>query len=197
MKKDSKKADKVKTFKSLQEAVENFAKYAIPMTDETNKEHAAVLINKDNKYYYTKIERGFHNTVWPTALKHIFCKKEKYFLHTHPNSGRKDLRGKNTDNNPFSGVPGSRKLSDAGDAYVVDVLGYDGIFLVSAKGNAYLYRGVGITMPQKNTFANSKKEMAGLKPIFGGMTQSKYCYKLKMGKKAEVNKYIKEQWSAD
>lgn len=165
-------------FNTKEEAVKDFSKYAIPMTDKTNKEHAAVIRKQDGKYYYNKIDKGFHLTCWPTALKFILAKGEKYFIHTHPNHGIKDTKGNIRDNNPFSGNPGSRNIKDTGDAYVVDVLGYDGIYLVSAMGNAYLYEGVGIHKPTNNTYANSKIELRGLKPVMTGLTKSMFCYKL-------------------
>lgn len=183
------------TFNTIEEAVSEFAKYAIPLTDKTNKEHAAVIRKQDSKYFYTRIEKGFHTTVWPTALKYAALKGEKYFIHTHPNHGKKNAKGENKDNNPFSGNPGSRKIKDAGDAYVVDVLGYDGIYLVSAMGRAYLYKGVGIHKPKNNTYANSKKELRALQPIIMGLTKSKYCYKL-MDKK-KVKRYKKQQWDVE
>lgn len=180
-------------FSTKEEAVRAFAKYAIPLTDKTNKEHAAVIRKRGGKYYYTKIEQGFHMTVWPTAIKYAAVKGEKYFIHTHPNHGGKNAKGMNKDNSPFSGNPGSRKLKDVGDAYVVDVLGYDGIYLVSAMGNAYLYEGVGIHKPEKNTYANTKKELHGLKPLMTGLTESKYCYKcIDINKRKK--KYKRQRW---
>lgn len=187
----------MRMFKTKDEAVADFAKHAIPMTDKTNREHAAVLIKKDSRYYYTKIEKGFHRTVWPTALKYFVKRGEKYFLHTHPNHGKKDAKGKLLDNNPFSGNPGSRKLKDAGDAYVVDYLRYDGIYLVSAMGNAYLYEGVGIPKPRNNTYANTKRELRGLKPVMGGLTQSKYCYISKGKKRDRAKDYVKTPWACE
>ena len=183
-------------FNTKKEAIADFAKHAIPMTDETNREHAAVLREKSGNYYYTKIEKGFHLTVWPTALKYAALNENKYFLHTHPNHGVRDARGRARDTNPFSGVPGSRKLSNAGDAYVVDVLGYDGIYLVSAMGNVYLYEGVGVAKPEDNTYANSKRELYGLKPIMKGMPQSKYCYKQINKKKRRAKDHKKHPWAA-
>lgn len=180
-------------FNTKEEAVIDFAKYAIPLTDKTNKEHAAIMRKQNGKYYYTKIEQGFHLTCWPTALKYTTVKGEKYFLHTHPNHGLRDKEGKARDNNPFSGVPGSRKIKDAGDAYVVDVLGYNGIYLVSAMGNAYLYEGVGIHKPRKNTYANSKKELRSLKPVLTGLTKSQYCYKY-IDKDKRKKRFKKERW---
>ena len=181
-------------FSTKEEAIADFAKHAIVMTDKTNKEHAAVLRKQNGKYYYTKIEKGFHTTVWPTALKYAMLKEEKYFMHTHPNHGIKDGKGKARDNNPFSGVPGSRKMSDAGDAYVVDVLGYDGIYLVSAMGNVYLYEGVGVAKPKNNTYANNKGELHALKPIMSGLTKSKFCYRRKYKKRNRPKDFKKELW---
>jgi|GEM_PF-5432897 len=177
-------------FKTKEEAVADFAKNAIPLTDATNREHAAVLRQKSGIYYYTKIEKGFHNTVWPTAIKYMGLKEEKYFLHTHPNHGRVDARGRYRDNNPLSGNPGSRKVSDIGDAMVVDVLGYDGIYLVSAKGNGYLYEGVGVHKPRNNTYANNKRELHALKPVITHLTQSRFCY-MEISKK----RYEKKPWN--
>lgn len=183
-------------FKTKEDAVADFARHAIVMTDKSNKEHAAVLMKKNGLYYYTKIEQGFHRTVWPTALKYAAMRGEKYFLHTHPNHGKKDGKGGLLDNNPFSGVPGSRKLKDVGDAYVVDVLGYDGIYLVSAMGNAYLYEGVGVPKPKCNTYANTKSELRVLKPVITGLSQSKYCYVSKDKKRDRAKDYVKTPWSA-
>lgn len=180
-------------FNTIKEAIKDFAKHAIPLTDKTNKEHAAVIRRQGSKYYYTKIDKGFHRTVWPTALKYAAVKGEKYFLHTHPNHGTKDASGKHRDNNPFSGNPGSRNVKDAGDAYVVDVLGYDGIYLISAMGNAYLYEGVGIHKPKNNTHANSKSELRALKPVMTGLTKSKYYYKL-IDKNKRIKRYKKQRW---
>ena len=182
-------------FNTKNEAIADFAKYAIPMTDVTNKEHAAVLRKKDGKYYYTRIERGFHATVWPTALKYAVLKGEKYFLHTHPNYGYLDKKGRVKDNNPFSGVPGSRKLSDAGDATVVDLLKYDGIYLVSAMGNVYLYEGVGEPKEENNTYANSKRELHDLKPVMTGLNTSKFCYKPVKNSRYKGVMFKKQLWS--
>ena len=180
-------------FNTKEEAVRDFAKHAIPLTDQTNKEHAAVIRERNGNYYYTKIEQGFHMTVWPTALKYAAIKGEKYFVHTHPNHGARDAKGCDRDNTPFSGNPGSRKLKDAGDAYVVDVLGYDGIYLVTAMGNAYLYEGVGIPKPKNNTYANSKSELHALKPIMTGLAQSQYCYKC-INQSNRKKRYKKIRW---
>ncbi len=181
-------------FETKEEAVKYFAQKAIPLTDDKNKEHAAVIFKAKDGYYCTKIEKGFHTTVWPTALKYACFKKEKYFLHTHPNHGRVDSKGKAKDNNPFSGVPGSRKIKDAGDAYVVDVLGYDGIYLASAMGNAYLYEGANVQTEKSNTFARSKKELNLLEPVITGLEKSKYCYKKTVKSKKHFVRYKKERW---
>jgi len=180
-------------FDTKEDAVIDFAKYAIPLTDITNKEHAAVIRKSNGKYYYTKVEKGFHRTVWPTAIKYAVVKGEKYFIHTHPNHGVKDTKGKDRDNTPFSGVPGSRKAKDSGDAMVVDVLGYDGIYLVTAMGDAYLYEGVGVQKPKNNTYANSKGELRGLKPVMTGLTKSKYCYRC-VDKNKRIKRYKQETW---
>ena len=184
-------------FNTKEEAISDFAKHAIPMTDATNKEHAAVLMQRLGKYYYTKIEKGFHTTVWPTAIKYSVFKEEKYFLHTHPNHGSIDLKGRPKDNNPLSGIPGSRKLKDAGDAMVVNVLGYNGIYLVSSMGNVYLYEGVGIPKPKNNTYANNKYELNTLKPVMRGLTKSQYCYKKTKIKKERTKNYKKEPWDSN
>ncbi|MEX1375910.1 MAG: hypothetical protein AB1Z23_00415 [Eubacteriales bacterium] len=184
-----------KLFDTKKEAIADFAKYAILLTDIKNREHAAVLREKDGKFFYTKIEKGFHSTVWPTAIKNMLLSGTKYFLHTHPNHGTKTPKGNNKDNIPFSGVPGSKKAKDAGDAMVVDVLGYDGIYLVSAMGNVYLYEGMGKTDENDNTHADTEKELENLKPIFTGMTQSKYCYKKVERKKKRAQKYEVQSWN--
>jgi len=181
-----------KFYDTKEEAIASFAQQAIALTDRYNKEHAAVLREKNGKYYYTKIERGFHATVWPTALKYALARGEKYFMHTHPNSGRLDSKGMPRDNNPFSGIPGSRKLKDAGDAMVVDVLKYNGIYLVSAMGNAYLYEGKGPIGKDKNTHANNKNEFRNLKPVQSGLARSEYCYR-KIGSKKR--KFEKASWT--
>lgn len=186
---------KDKMFDTKEKAIADFASYAILMTDSTNREHAAVLRKKSGKYYYTRIEKGFHSTVWPTAIKYAVLQEEKYFLHTHPNHGWVDRDGNSKDNNPLSGVPSSRKVSDIGDTTVVDVLGYDGIYLVSAMGNLYLYEGVGIPKPKNNTFANNHSELRALKPILTGLTQSKYCYKQINTKKDRDSDHQKMPWS--
>ena len=187
---------KLTRFSTKEDAVKVFAQKAIPMTDSTNKEHAAVIFKAKDGYCCTKIDKGFHTTVWPTALKYVFIRKEKYFLHTHPNNGRLNANGKFKDNNPFSGVPGSRKLKDAGDAYVVDVLGYAGIYLISAMGNAYLYEGIAGSA-QSNTYASNKKELSSLKPVISGLTRSKYCYKKAKNSKKHFASYEKEPWMPD
>ena len=184
-----------RVFSTIEDAVADFAKYAIPKTDQTNKEHAAVLREKGGIFYYTKIEKGFHRTVWPTAIKYMVLKGKKYFLHTHPNYGTKSAKGRNKDNTPFSGTPGSRRAKDAGDTMVVDVLGYDGIYLVSAMGNAYLYEGTGRADESDNTHADDIKQLYNLKPVITGLTQSRYCYKKIKGSKGRANKYGIHSWS--
>jgi len=185
---------KHKMFNTKEEALKDFASKAIPMTDAVNREHAAILIKEKNRYYYTKIERGFQYTVWPTALKYLYIRKEKFFMHTHPNHGWADSKGNLKDNNPFSGVPGSRKITDAGDAFVVDILGYKGIYLVSAMGNVYLYEGAEAPRALKNTFASTKEQLNALKPIMTGLTRSEYCYRKIAKSKRGAVQYKKEKW---
>lgn len=174
-----------KIFDTKLMAVADFALKAIPKTDDTNREHAAVMFERGGKYYYTPIVKGFHATVWPTALRYAVHRRRKYFLHTHPNYGRVDEKGNYIDNNPLSGVPGSNK---PGDAFVVDRLGYAGIYLVSAMGNVYLYEGVG----SNNTHANDVAEFVRLMPIARGLTKSKHCYRQKSKRDAH---YEREIWT--
>ncbi len=60
-------------------------------------------------------------------------------------------------------------------------------------GKAYLYEGVGIHKPINNTYANTKKELRGLRPVLSGLTKSKYCYKY-LDKRKRKNRYKKELW---
>ena len=122
-------------FDSAAAAAADFAKRAMPLTDKTGHEFAAVMTKvmvpeyKDGKmqmvpkYKYGKITAGKQNNVVGAALTGLLTQTqgEKYLLHTHPNST--DYESDN-----FSGVPkhSMRNSHDSNSKYnydKIDVIG--------------------------------------------------------------------------
>ena len=163
------------------------------LTDRLNMEHS-VTIYTMNAYgtefhFIGGIVAGNYGDVIPATLFHSpslnklgalisgnalsllynFSVK-KTLIHTHPSTIREDNR--------FSGSPGSRKIAESGDAYVVDYLGYEKIYLVGIDGNVYKYEGQGTGWHQAET-RTALDELANrpiVDPAFSNLPQSEIVY---------------------
>ena len=159
--------DAINFYSNKEDAAKEFSSNAMPMTDATNREHAAVMYGINGVYYNSDIYEGVHNTVWKFAVQNSYhpTGREEYLLHTHPNCECHI-------NNEFSGKPGSL---EPGDAFVVDILGYDGIYLASPNGFIYLYEGTSDNSDLTDNYANNVTELEALLPVaVGTPAKNKY-----------------------
>ena len=130
--KETEKSDKF--FGTDVDAARDFAEKAIKLTDENNKEYAAIMTvdwvpeNRNGelllvpKYTYSDILEGEHNHVISIALAGLLIKTDgrKYLLHTHPDSENSD-KGTRGEPDIFSGTP--YNLFDMGDASIPTLAG--------------------------------------------------------------------------
>ena len=133
---ETEKSDKF--FGTDVDAARDFAEKAIKLTDENNKEYAAIMTvdwvpeNRNGelllvpKYTYSDILEGEHNHVISIALAGLLIKTDgrKYLLHTHPKSSfyEGDVRKQDVPD-LFSGTP--YNLFDMGDASIPTLAGAD------------------------------------------------------------------------
>jgi peptidoglycan hydrolase-like protein with peptidoglycan-binding domain len=117
-------------FDTPEDAAQDFAQKAMPLTDRNNREYAAVMttvqvpeyrdggLQMVTKYKYGDIVQGEINNVINVALTGLFDHTDgkKYLLHTHPD---------NTDYDPdhFSGLPNPLEMIKNKDLKDVPVLG--------------------------------------------------------------------------